>query len=268
MKVNNIKDELVKELANRSEIKGIAQTGDINAPLVPGNSDIDIFVLCTEVPSKEEREGVYHHFSKDYSELSMNVCNGGIWGYGDILMIDGIDVMFMYFTIDEMADYVNEVMSGKHLDKDWGFYPTGRLSSIENISVLYEEGKTWTSLIEKVKTYPDSLFDALYHYHMDRVINDEDLGRVKLRHEVLFYHGVLEDGLDHLLQAIFALNHTYFPSRKRSEKYIREFAKKPVNCYERLLKVIEFSVVENKIDESVDLLKSLHQETAEIGRMV
>ena len=37
-------------------ILGIGQTGEVNAPLVPGKSDIDMFVLCTGVPSKTERE--------------------------------------------------------------------------------------------------------------------------------------------------------------------------------------------------------------------
>ena len=37
-------------------ILGIGQTEDVNAPLVPGKSDIDMLVLCTGVPSKTERE--------------------------------------------------------------------------------------------------------------------------------------------------------------------------------------------------------------------
>lgn len=46
----------------------------------------------------------------------MNVCNGGIWGYGDILIIDGIDVMFMFFTVGEMDNYLDEGIQGKHLE--------------------------------------------------------------------------------------------------------------------------------------------------------
>lgn len=268
MSVTQIKDELVIELSKKNCINGIAQTGDRNTPLIPGKSDIDIFLLCTEIPAKEEREEVYHPFSSYYTELSMNVCNGGIWGYGDILLIDGIDVMFMYFTIEEMVGYVEEVLAGKHLDKNWGFYPTGRLSSIENISVLYEEDNTWTNIINRVKTYPVTLFKELYRFHMDRVLNEEDLGRVKLRHEVMFYHSVLEDGLDHLLQAIFALNFTYFPSRKTSEKYLKSFQNVPKDCYERLLKVIELSAFCDRVEESVDEFQAIYQEIVEIGLRV
>lgn len=268
MKVINTKDRLVNELAQNDKIKGIGQTGDINAPLIPGNSDIDLFVLCTLVPTVEERKQVYLKYSTEYSECLMNVCNGGTWGYGDILIMDGIDVMFMYFTIEEMEQYLDEVLQGKHLDRDGGFYPTGRLSSIENINILYESNAVWTTMREHVKQYPKDLFQKLYEYHIVNVIDDEDIGRVMLRKEVLFYHSVLENALDHLLQALFAINFTYFPSRKRSEQYIKEFKKKPEDCYDRILQMIETSVSSQRLDESVNELKNLTKEVERIGRVV
>ncbi len=81
-----------------------------------------MFVLCTTIPTATERERVYTKYSKEYSECLMNVCNGGIWGYGDILIIDGIDVMFMYFTIGEMEQYLDEVLHGKHSEREDGFF--------------------------------------------------------------------------------------------------------------------------------------------------
>ncbi len=92
------------------------------------------------------------------------------------------------------------------------------------------------------------------------VLNDKDLGRVILRKEVLFYHQVLERSLDHLLQALFALNRTYFPSRKRMEEYIHGFENKPINCYERLIKIIEMAASSETMVESVRDLKELTRE--------
>ena len=42
MDVNDFKLKLVEEISNCDEILGIGQTGDINAPLIAGKSDIDI----------------------------------------------------------------------------------------------------------------------------------------------------------------------------------------------------------------------------------
>lgn len=176
MNVIDIKDKLVNELSQNNKIKGIGQTGDLNANLIPGNSDIDMFVLCTTIPTNAERISVYSNYSNKYSECLMNVCNGGIWGYGDILIIDGIDVMFMYFTIEEMEHYLDEVLSGKHLDREGGFYPTGRLSSVENINILFESDPEWTLLVEKVKKHPNNLFKELFDYHIANALNDEDFG--------------------------------------------------------------------------------------------
>lgn len=42
MKVIDTKDRLVSELSQCDKVKGIGQTGDINAELIPGQSDIDM----------------------------------------------------------------------------------------------------------------------------------------------------------------------------------------------------------------------------------
>ncbi|SEV87441.1 DUF4037 domain-containing protein [[Clostridium] fimetarium] len=268
MNVIEAKDRLVNELSQCDKIKGIGQTGDINAELIPGNSDIDIFVLCATIPTEDERERMYIKYSKQYSEYLINVCHGGIWGYGDVLIIDGIDVMFMYFTIEEMNQYVDAVLNGKHLGKEGGFYPTGRLSSIESINILYENNTEWTTMIEKIKKHPFELLEKLFDYHISKVINDEDLGRAMLRKEVMFYHSVLENSLDHLMQALFAVNFTYFPSRKRSEKYIMEFKNVPDDCYDRILQIIEHSVLSKTLEKSVEELRKITLETVQIGKII
>jgi hypothetical protein len=183
-------------------------------------------------------------------------------------MIDGIDVMFMYFTTAEMEHYLDEVLQGKHLDRDGGFYPTGRLSSVESINILYENDSAWTSLKEKVKEHPIDLFEKLFRYHIAKVLDEEDLGRVQLRKEIMFYHGVLENSLDHLLQALFAANFTYFPSRKRSEQYLKAFKNKPDDCYDRLLKIIRDSVISEAIEGSVNELREITTETLLLGLSV
>ncbi|MDW2797716.1 hypothetical protein RZO55_09050 [Clostridium boliviensis] len=58
MNVLQIKDNLVCEISKCNNVMGIAQTGDINAKLVPGQSDIDLFVLCEAIPDWKEREQV------------------------------------------------------------------------------------------------------------------------------------------------------------------------------------------------------------------
>lgn len=264
MNANEFKNRLVEFLSADERILGIGQTGDMNAPLVPGKSDIDMFVLCTDVPSKTEREEMYRKFSAEYESLQMEVCGGGIWGYGDIFMCGGIDVMPMYFTVEEMQGYLEEVLDGKHLEKEGRFYPIGRLASIESINILFERNKTWSKIVALVKSHPEALFKKWYESECWKMIDEEDLGRAELRHEILFYHQVVEEFLDHFLQALYAKNDCYFPSRKRTEKAIAEFKKKPADCYERLLKIVELASKEETIEASVAELRKLGKELKEM----
>lgn len=266
MKAEAFKKQLILKIALLEQVSGIAQTGDLNTELIPGHSDIDLFILCTTIPSEEERRGIYDSFSGEYSECTINVCRGGYWGYGDILLVGGIEVMPMYFTYEEMYNYLAETLEGKHVEKDGGFYPTGRLASVETINILYEENSAWTSLVELVKKTPEELFEKLFCCHISQVIDEEDLGRVLLRREVLFFHQVLENAMDHYLQALFALNHTYFPSRKRNEAAIRSFKKQPINLYERLSQIIKNASSPEMIEEAVKDLKNITAETMELSK--
>lgn len=268
MRAPELKTQLITQLSMDEKIKGIGQTGNIEAQLIPGKSDIDLFVLCTEVPSQEERKQFYSQLTLQDFTLQMEVCGGGIWGYGDILVMDGIDVMPMYFTITEMKDYLEEVLQCRHLDKDGRFYPVGRLASISTIHILYEEDTAWTSLKTMVNNKPASFFQTWYENEINQVIDEEDLGRSELRREVLFFHQVLENALDHLLQALYAVNFCYFPSRKRTLEALESFQWKPERCGERLLKMITNAVEAGTMDMAIEDLRKMTEEIKEAGHRV
>lgn len=256
----NVRDKLINEVSKIQTVIGIGQTGEKNPVLIPGQSDLDLFVLCNSIPNESERKDTYNKLSEDFSDCYMSVCNGGYWGHGDILVVNTVNVMFMYFTLDEMTTYLTDVLKGRYIEKDSGFYPTGRLASIESINIFYEEDDAWTNLKNLTSSHPSSLFKQLYIYHKDRILDEENLGRALLRKDVLFYHMVLEDALDHFIQSLFALNSTYFPSRKKNEKYINAFKIQPENCYNRLLGIIKYGASEDTIEKSIRELRNLVQE--------
>ncbi len=263
-----LRNELVKILSLSDKIQGIGQTGNLDTVLIPGKSDIDLFVLCTEIPTVEERTMFYKGISNITFDLQMSVCNGGQWGFGDILAADGIDVMPMYFTIEEMNDYLEEVLEGKHLEKEGRFYPVGRVSSISTINILSEKNNTWTNLKDMVNQDNHMFFKKWYENEMWQVIDEEDLGRSELRRDILFYHQVLENALDHLLQAIYAVNKCYFPSRKRTKSAIESFNSVPKDCYERLVRIVQMGAKEDTIIESIRELRKIALEVRTIGESI
>lgn len=249
----SIKEKIQKlsdEVSKIKIVKAIGQTGDINYIPKAGEADIDIFVLGEKVPSYEERKAVYDRNSILFEECHMNVCEGGVWGTGDIFIIDGVETMLMYFSIDETLTYINDILEGKYLDSSKGFYPIGRCATFQNISVIYDESKIIASLKEKLSIYPDKLRKDIINFHISRTKDEEGFGRALLRKDVLFYHQVIEVSIDHYLQALYAINKVYYPSRKRTKQYIDSFEIKPVNCYERLLDVIRFGSSPDNIEKS------------------
>lgn len=265
MNANDFRDQLITMLAADRDILGIGQTGDIFAPLIPGKSDIDLFVICERIPDRQERLSRYQPLIAACSSLQMEVCSGGVWGYGDIFVCEGIDVMPMYFTKTEMEGYLREVLDGRHLEREGRFYPIGRLASIEALHVLHEKDASWTKIISMVKAHPPELFSRWYSSEIGQMIDEEDLGRAELRHEVLFYHQVTEAFLDHFLQALYAKNNCYFPSRKRAEEAIASFKLKPAACFERLLRIVELGSRAAAIDQSVAELRKLAEELKELS---
>lgn len=260
MNIFDFRDTLITRISSDTRIMGIGQTGSLTEELVPGKSDIDLFVLCTQIPSKKERQAFYDSMKMHDFSLQMEVCSGGQWGYGDILTMDGIDVMPMYFTIAEMRNYLTEVLECRHLEKDGRFYPVGRLASICAIHILQEKEEAWTSLKNMVNEKPRSFFEAWFQNEIMQVIDEEDLGRCELRKDVIFYHQVLENALDHLLQALYAVNRTYFPSRKRTMSMIDSFQKKPKQCYDRLIAMIQNGSHEDTMMKSIEDLRVMAED--------
>lgn len=254
------RDILCAALSSWEEVVGVAQTGDPHAPLVPGMSDIDLFILCRQVPSKKEREARYAALPSKGDGLHMEVCHDEIWGRGDIFSVQGVDVMPMFFDKEAFSAYIDDVLSGNHLYAEGRFYPIGRLATVESIHVFSQKDRAWTDLIEKVQSHPRQLFAQWFAAQSALILDEEDLSRVILRKEVLFYHQVLENALDHFLQALYARNNCYFPSRKRAEAALDAFAIQPPRCKERLLSLLRHSVQQETIDQSVAELRALVRE--------
>lgn len=253
---------LLASLKKVGIIKGIGETRDPKEPLIKDLSDIDLFVLCDEIPSPEKREVIYGELMQ--YNIQMNLANGGVWGYGDGFMVDGISVMPMYFTITEMEKYLKRVLNGKVLDKQNGFYPTGRLSTIQKMHVLFEKNQCYQKLIDLVMNPHDSLFKVLFEKNIQACLDEEGLTKARLREDVLYYHQILEESIDCFLMALFALNKTYFPSRKRTKSYIASFLMKPKDCYSRLIEMIQKGSNMKTINQSIQILKDLVLETKDL----
>lgn len=250
------------------EVRAIGLSGDQAPPPEPRHGDFDLFLYCTYIPTRDQRKAVLDSLAGTPKGARLDCLPGGHWGRADFLYLDGIDTWIMYFTIQEALDEVEAILRGEHLDRmDNEFYPTGRLAMYRNMRLLYDPDQILASLKERVALYPDQLACKILEYHLERLGDTEDLDRAVLRSDLLFYHFALDQALDHFLQALFALNRTYFPSRKRSLAYIQRFNQSPESCGKRLLNIIEKGGRIEGLSESREAWHSLVEDLMDLYKL-
>lgn len=217
------KDIFVEEVALMEGVEAIGQTGDPDEVPISGFGDYDLFVLCSKIPSVAERINCYNKQKDLFTELNMEVCKDDIhWGTGDILLVDGVETMFMYFHVKEMRDYINSVVDGSRISPEGEFYPLGRLSTMRNINILVDKTGVLQGMKEELMVYPEPLRKAVLDASYPYIWNEENVGRAVLRKDIVFNHHVFQNSLDFFLQTLYALNKTYFPGWKELKEMVEE----------------------------------------------
>ncbi len=254
-------DSLINSLSTIREVQSIGISGNKTPLPKAGEGDIDIFIYCDMIPEFSKRQAVINELGDLLQNSKINVFEGGHWGIGDYILINGVETWLMYFTESETLDDVESILNGDYPDlQDNYYYPVGRLAMLKNINVLYNKNGFLYSLKERLSEYPEKLAEILIQYHLNELKDIEDLERAVIRKDVLFYHFAMDIAMDHFLQALFAINRTYFPSRKRTLEFINNFSNKPEGCSENLLKVIKLGSCSEDINQSYVLWSNMVNE--------
>jgi hypothetical protein len=262
---NKILDTLIDTISEMKEVQSIGISGSKTPLPQPGEGDIDIFIYCDKMPDLKKRQTIISQMGDLIQEGKINIFEGGHWGAGDFLLINGIETWLMYFTVNETLTDVESILNGEYPDKlDNYYYPIGRCAMLKNINVLLDKSNFLYDLRKKLSDYPIKLSKLLIQYHLNELEDTEDLKRAAARKDVLFYHFALDIAIDHFLQALFAINKTYFPSRKRTLDFIENFNIKPEGCTKKLLKVIKLGSYSEGITESYALWSSMVNELKEL----
>lgn len=249
-----------------SRLDGVCAIGKTGGAALPqaGDGDVDLFVFCSRIPAQAERETVYAAlggcFVAGYGETE-----DPHWGLIDALLLGGQEVFPMFFPMDAFASSVSSILLGERTQREANyFYPTGRCASILGMHTFFDPEGCIAKWKQNCGTYPDSLRRALLTAHLPTIDDEEDFLRAIRRGDVLFFHATLDLALDRFLQALFALNRVYFPSRKRSIEFVQRFERKPERCEERLLRAAALGADSHSLAEAYRGWKEL---CAELTRL-
>lgn len=254
-------NSLIDSISAMREVQSIGISGSKTPLPKAGEGDIDIFIYCDIIPEFEKRQTIINQSNDLLQEGKINVFEGGHWGTGDFVYINGVETWLMYFTKNETLNDVESILNGDYPDKlDNYYYPIGRCAMLKNINVLYDKNDFLYLLKKRLSEYPDKLSEILIQYHLGELEDTEDLERAVSRKDILFYHFALDIAIDHFLEALFAINRTYFPSRKRTLYYIEKFNIKPERCNDRLLEVVKLGSCSEGISQSYSLWNNMVNE--------
>jgi hypothetical protein len=245
---------LLENVSRMNEVQSIGISGSKTSFPKAGEGDIDVFIYCDTVPLFEKRKSIINQIGSLLQEEKINVFEGGHWGIGDFMLINGVETWLMYFTEKETINNIESILNGDYPGKlENYYYPIGRCAMLKEISILYDKDSFLSLLKERLSQYPNNLAEKIIQYHLSELKDTEDLERAVIRKDVLFYHFAIDIAIDHFLQALFAINRTYFPSRKRSLNFIRSFNIKPERCDEQLLDVVRLGGCAESIEKSYEI---------------
>jgi hypothetical protein len=263
--IETIFHTLIHAVAAMGEVQSIGRSGGRQLPAAAADGDIDVFIYCTEIRPSDKRRALLQGLGESLGEITIDAIGGGHWGNGDLVYINGVETWLMYFTMEEASAEVRSVLDGKLPDRLDDYYPIGRCAMLLGADVLCDKERFLFNIKALLMAYPDSLSQGLVTHHVARLGNVEDLLRAVSRNDVFFYHFALDAALDHYLQALFALNKVYFPSRKRSMEHIRKFCVKPEHSEDRLLEVVRLGGCPAELPKSYELWQGLVKELKALG---
>jgi hypothetical protein len=244
-------NKLVGVLAQHHSVRAIGLSGGERPLPQPGEADLDLFIYCTAIPSKKERKQTLTSFEGKLEQIEIEKLERGHWGQGDCILLQGVETWLLYFTIAEAQAELEAILAGQYLGRlDSYYYPIARCAMWKAMRVFYDPDGFLQSIKQCLEEYPSELAAAIADHHLQALEDVQDLERAVHRQDVFFYHFAFDLALDHFLQALFALNQEYFPSRKRSESYLRKFKVKPVDCEGRLRKVIALGANAETLEQS------------------
>ena len=252
-------DTLLQTIKQLPALRAIGKTGGEALP-TDGYSDIDLFLFCEQIPVLEVRSVHYSMFPRNVNVAEFGSSEHAHWGLVDSVLIGEQEVYLMYFTQSTFTASIDAILRGERTErKENYFYPTGRLASILGMHAFYDPEGYLAEIKTRISVYPDALRNAILSRCLPKIDDEEDFMRAIRRKDVLFYHSTLDLALDHFLQAPFALNRVYFPSRKRSLEYIREFTIKPQDCELKLERVVALGAGAETLEESYRIWRILKE---------
>lgn len=245
-KVRQLTLPILEAFAQSPAVVGVLCFGSYALDVYDEHSDVDLYVLCApELMTTATRHALLTniqgvttlHLAQDHAGWENQ------WNpQSDRLVLNGVPIELSYNTQDWLTTVVHKVIEeGATSLPELRFRPYTMLGLLANALVLYDPFTVIEQLRARLTPYPARLKENLIRQNLAIVTEwSADLQDCARRNfgasTFLFYLWHISDALTSLLLAI---NETYDPATKRSEKMLKKLAHLPDNFISRYEKVLE-----------------------------
>lgn len=229
-------DVLTAHLATQIKAQSILCYGSYAQGLDDDQSDIDLLVLVpNEIPSKKIRESCYKNFSNT-SIISLEK-DMGDWDVSwtpvnDCVQIDNKRIDVGYNTVLWVNHIIDNLINKHQISfAEFSFRPYTFLGLLETAKILYDKDHFISSWLIKIKPMPLMLKKQIIQDFLPILKESRDELRDYAARNIgiLAYQFQLFRGLDAMVSLLFAINDTYDPASKRTEKFLLKLKKLPPN---------------------------------------
>lgn len=235
---------VAKRFAERREVSAVLVFGSVASGHVDERSDVDMLVVCRHdlLPPAERAlllaplgTGWEFHDQRDDNPLFPDRDSDG--------RVDSVLVTVHYQTVPWITEVINEVMGrGAITTERVPFRPYTLPALLQRASVLADRDGLVASWREQIAVFPDALKRNLMAYFAPRLrtYTEELVGGAERRFGPRHFIFFLDRAYDALVSILFALNDTYDPADRRTERVILPtLAHVPAGFLPKLTEVLE-----------------------------
>ncbi|MCP1156587.1 nucleotidyltransferase domain-containing protein [Bacillus infantis] len=272
MIVQNIMNEISKELKDVPGIVGVVLGGSRARGTHHATSDIDIGIYYDESEGfdVEKVSKIATKLDDDHREnLVTSIGEWGEWINGGAwVVVQGYHVDLIFRDIKRVSQVVDECLSGKvsphyHTGHPHAYLNVMYMGEISICKILFERTNQISDLKAKTSPYPKPLKDAIIGYFMFEASFSLMFAKDNVdKDDVSYVMGHCFRTISCLNQVLFALNEEFCINEKKAVRMIEGYYKKPKDYKLRIDQISTFiSSNPDKTREGVTMLHDLISET-------
>lgn len=258
--------EVAAALEPHPDILAVLVFGSVASGEVDADSDIDIFVICHDVPPVETRTALVAPLIR----LEHTAHEGGLFGDVDQLNHqDGLRLTLHYQRADWLEAVITEVLAGAVTTVNVPFRPYTLLGLLHRSQVLLDKRGLVAGWLERSRTYPPHLKENLLATFVPQLRDHAaELSGTAARNlglRTFLFH--LNWGVDALTGVLLALNEQYDPASKRFESSVLPLlTHKPTYFDRRLHDLLVGPFDENGMVKRAKAFQTLTEEVTELAK--